>query len=297
MIPSEDHRLAVVTVNYGSNDDTRRLVESLVRLENSDRCRIIVVNNGATNETVGELNELAEHHPIDVLHVEENLHYWGAAAFALERMYPDPQRMPEWVVVCNNDTEVADRFFLNKLFAYDPTRYHVIAPAVLSMTTGRDQNPFLRTGLGVFERFKWKLYFSSYQLARLLLLAYWGRLRVERLLARRRPALSARTNRVASRIYAPHGAWMIFSREYFRLGGKLDRSFRMYGEEITTAEIAKRIGAAVYYCPDLCVFHREHATMGTRLTRAKYQLEREAYRYFCEEYFHPEGGDTHSASS
>ena len=90
---------------------------------------------------------------------------------------------------------------------------------------------------------------------------------------------------------------MIFSREYFRLGGKLDRSFRMYGEEITTAEIAKRIGAAVYYCPDLRVSHREHATTGTRLTRAKYRMEREAYRHFCEEYFHPEGGDTHSASS
>jgi GT2 family glycosyltransferase len=85
-------------------------------------------------------------------------------------------------------------------------------------------------------------------------------------------------------IYAPHGAFMIFSRRYFEAGGYLDGNLFLYGEEISVAEICRSLGLAVIYEPSLCVVHNEHASTGKRITRFTYECQKKALAYITSRY-------------
>lgn len=286
-------RVAFITVNYRNTSVTQAFLESLALLDGSGQCEVAIVDNEADARTRAELAALARRHDgrVHLFHLDENRFYWPGAAFALEQLYSRPELMPEWLIVCNNDIVVTDRRFVTRLLAYDPEKPSVIAPSIVSGVTGSDQNPLLRSELGAFERLKWKVYYTHYLVARLLL----GVHRLWVFLKERRPRIRgdvpSHAEGAEERIYAPHGACVIFSRAYFRKGGYLDTNFALYGEEITVAEIAKRIGAPVVYCPALRVEHRENAATGRKLTRALYRLERQAYAYFQRRYLSPPLGE------
>ncbi|MBI4421983.1 MAG: glycosyltransferase family 2 protein [Gemmatimonadetes bacterium] len=283
----------IITVNYRNAAEAVPLIQGLTRLRDLDACRLIVVNNAATDESAADVERAVE--PLrdraQTLHVRENLFYWGAARFALDRCFPRPATLPDWIIVCNDDVEIRDPSFLSTLLALDPRDHGVIAPSIISTRSQRDGNPFLRSRWGWFERSKWRLYYTHYAVARVLLVAYAARTAIESLfrIGRGDPAGSRARGGHPERIYAPHGAFVIFSRTFFERGGSLDATVRLYAEEITTGEIARRIGVPVVYDPRLRVFHREHATVGDTLTPAKYAMEREAYRHFHEVYWRPAG--------
>lgn len=275
-----------ITVNYRSARSTEGYLASLAALEGIGQCEVAIVDNGADAESRAELGVLAQGYPgrLHLYHLEDNRFYWPGAAFAIERLYPRPELTPDWVVVSNNDIVIPDRGFVATLVGYDPERYGVIAPSILSTATGRDQNPFMRKPMSVVARWKWKAYYTHYVVARSLLA-----LRSLWIGAAEGKGHMGNGGRVTSpgqeeQIYAPHGACVIFSRAYFQRGGYLDANFALYGEEITVAEISRRIGITVVYCPRLQVLHHEHAATGRRLTRALYGMEREAHRYFTRRY-------------
>jgi GT2 family glycosyltransferase len=64
------------------------------------------------------------------------------------------------------------------------------------------------------------------------------------------------------KIYAPHGACIVFSRHYFEAGGNLDYPCFLYGEEFFVAETARRLQLAIVVDPALKITHHEHATTG-----------------------------------
>lgn len=294
-------RIGFITVNYKNPAVTGAFLESLTCLDGFAQCEVAIVDNEADAVTTESLANAARqwNGRVHLFHLEENRFYWPGAAFALEKLYPRPELMPDWLIVCNNDIVVTDRRFVARLLAHDPETACVIAPSIVSAVTGRDQNPFLRRELGAVERLKWKAYYTHYLVARLLL----GVRRLWAFLKEHAPRVGGgrppRAVEAAERIYAPHGACVIFSRAYFCRGGYLDTNFALYGEEITVAEIAKRIGAPVLYCPALRVLHQENAATGRKLTRALYRMEREAHTYFQRRYLSPpvgeEGDPAHAA--
>jgi len=279
-------RVGFITVNYRNATVTSAFVESVARLDGFDQCEVAIVDNAADGASRAALSALAGRHGdrLRLFHLDENRFYWPGAAYALRHLYPVPDLMPDWLIICNNDIEIVDRSFVARLLAYDPERYGVIAPSIRSRESGLDQNPLLRTELGPFERLKWKVYFTHYLAARTLLALHrlWTWARAGWGGARGNGA--PRGVAGEERIYAPHGACVIFSRAFFRRGGYLDTNFALYGEEVTVGEVARRIGAAVVYCPELQVVHHEHLATGRRLTRALYRMEREAHLYFSRRY-------------
>ena len=61
-----------------------------------------------------------------------------------------------------------------------------------------------------------------------------------------------------SPVYAVHGSAIIFSKHFFKAGGKIDKNFKLYCEELSNAEIASKIGCKIFYDPDLKIIHSEH---------------------------------------
>lgn len=281
-------RVEIVTVSYKNHGDTRMFLDSLATLRGYEECHVTVVNNAVDADDLDELNEMAGSFAgsVTMIHSPENLYYWGGANTVVRKVLDSDTEhgSTDWIIVCNNDVLFNDAGFLETLRTYDPSDHGVIAPSIISMATGRDQNPFLRKSPGMLNLIKWRLLFSSFLVARVLLGLRWAVDPMRRLMRPRRP-----TDRAWKRedIFAAHGACMVFSRRYFESGGWLDTTVPMYMEEISTGAIAERIGVPVRFCPDLQVEHREHATTGNGITRLQWSRAKVGFDHLRQHYLSP----------
>jgi hypothetical protein len=177
-------------------------------------------------------------------------------------------------MICNNDIEIPDSGFASRLMLLDPEAYPVIAPEIVSHTTGKLQNPMLDSPPTFRQRLRWRIYDLGFPIATAMLKVH--RLFHDMTRARGNPPRDLQERD----IYAPHGACVILSSAFFDRGGSLDTSVPMFAEELTLAATTARLGMRVRYVPSLRVVHREHSTTGSHLTREKYEMERAARRRF-----------------
>ena len=271
--------IVVITVQYGNFADTAGLAASLAEVHESDKCELVVVDNDTSPQTADmEALQRKAPFPVRVLRPLQNLFYWGGADFALRSLYGSKGPFPRWVIVCNNDVTIGDPDFLQNLLSMNPQTHPIVAPSIISLAAGRDQNPILRDPAGPLKRLKWRIYDIDYRIARTLLAVHGTAKRLSGAMPRRRSRTPTRKS--DQKVYAPHGAFMILSSAFFERGGVLDTTVPMFAEELTIAALAQRLGLPVWYCPGLQVFHREHSTTGANLTRAKYEMERMARRHY-----------------
>ena len=95
------------------------------------------------------------------------------------------------------------------------------------------------------------------------------------------------TRPVASKIkkiYAPHGSFVIFSNQYFKRGGWIDSNYEMYGEEVTTAEIAKKNKIPIFFVPELEVIHVVHSSTKSHSWKREFNYAKTAYLYYKNTY-------------
>ena len=278
--------VCLVTVNYRGTTGIGRLLESLTRLEARQRLRVVIVHNGATARSREDLERIVAGYPgrVEVVYSVENLWYWRAAALVIGKELGNPTLGATWFVVCNDDVVFPDPGFVSTLLTLDADTHAVVAPDIVSETTGERQNPFQRSEMGRWELLKWRLYFAHYFVARALLAAD-ALTRPLRRWRRRRTAEPARLHHSREeRIHAPHGACIVFARSFFERGGVMDTGFTAYGEEMSVAAIAKRLGLPIVFSPQLKVVHGEHSSTGTGLTREKYRIQKQAFGHCLHSY-------------
>ena len=275
-------------MSYKNHGDTRAFLDSLATLRGYEECHVTVVNNAVGAEDLAELKEMADAFAgsVTMTYSPQNLYYWGGANSVVRQMLDSDtgRGRTDWIVVCNNDVLFNDAGFLETLRTYDPSDHGVIAPSIISLATGKDQNPFLRKFPGVLNLIKWRLLFSNFQVARVLLGLRWTVGPVRRLM---RPRQQIDPARKREDIFAAHGAFMVFSRRYFECGGWLDARVPMYIEEISTGAIAEQIGVPVRFCPDLQVQHREHTTTGNEITRLQWSRAKVGFDHLWQHYLSP----------
>jgi GT2 family glycosyltransferase len=274
-VAGETPDVLVVTAQYGNIDDTTSLVASLAQLERPPTLSLIVVDNSREDGLAG-IGNLAGSvsFPLKCVRPGSNLYYWGGAAYALEPFMRNPGSLPRWVMICNNDIVIPDPGFLSRLVSLDPAEYPIIAPEIVSHSTGKRQNPLLDSPPTFRQRLKWWVYDRGFPIATAMLRVH------RRFHDMVPPRGNPRQNLQERDIYAPHGACVILSSAFFERGGSLDTSVPMFAEELTLAATAARLGMAVRYVPSLRVVHREHSTTGPHLTREKYRMERSARRRY-----------------
>ena len=179
-------RVEIVTVSYKNHDDTRVFLDTLATLRGYEECHVTVVNNSVGAEDMAELNEMANSFAgsVTMTYSPENLYYWGGANSVVRQVldFDTGRGRTDWIVVCNNDVLFSDAGFLETLKTYDPSDHGVIAPSIISLATARDQNPFLRKSPGVLNLIKWRLLFSNFHVARVLLGLRWAVEPVRRLM-------------------------------------------------------------------------------------------------------------------
>jgi len=278
---SGDAKVVIIVVNYQGADSTLRFLDSISRLAGFSEVEVIIVDNASADDSATRIRQgIGNLANVSLFQSQDNRGYFGGANWALQQ-YLARGFKPDWVVVCNNDIVFTDSQFLINLFHRDPSSVAVVAPAVIAHLTGVDANPFLRRRPSRWQMQRFRFWLSHYYL---MWFKQWLAPYVRILRHRIGEWRSAATDQVRTRIYAPHGAFIIFSRMFFDAGGTIDDTAFLYAEEFCVGETCYRLDLPVIHDPELRVWHNAHQTTGRMLTRPIYAYQRQGLTHAWQKY-------------
>jgi GT2 family glycosyltransferase len=265
-------RMLVLAVNYESSDVVDQFLASLADAVTPD-VSVRVLDNSERDivDPARAARAFGDKHALEVHRMPKNLGYFGAAAYGHEE-FVRQHGEPAWTIVCNVDL-VIDQAFFRKLHTQAPD---VIAPAILADRTGADQNPHLarrisKTRLRIYEAlFSHPRIYAWYEYA-----AAWKASR----------QTGAKRLQSPVRIYAPHGACIIFPRSYFEAGGTLKHPAFLYGEELFVGEMARSLGIAVRHEPSLIVRHKHQVSTSSIGAARRSEFSRQAVRAILDRFY------------
>jgi len=256
------HKALLICVKYGAGEETAKYLESLSRLQGQSNLHVLIVDN-----TVGGLADLPIDSSCATLRSDENLGYFGGARWGISR-YLEEHPLPDWVIISNVDLLITDPQFLEKLAALKAAPgLGAIAPRISSVLTGRNQNPFMRSRPSAIRMHIYKWLYRSWLALNAHELASAVFHRIRSAVGRSKRTRTKSSPDVGGKIYAPHGSFLILSKEYFAAGGALDFPCFLFGEEIYLAENLRRLNLDVIYEPSLEVVHQEHKS--TKLLKSR----------------------------
>lgn len=268
-------KIGLITVNYNSAEATARLLSDILR-QDLTRCRLCVVvadNSAAAGDLAQVCEAFRDNASILFLPFPSNPGYFGAAHQAFQQTWTgDP---PDWLIVANPDIRILQPGFFTRVAELPPTRGAIIGPRIVSARTGLDQNPFHHRRPSN-SRMNFVRFVLRVPLLRWLLVVQ-SRFRSRLRACFRRTARLPRSEPLA--IYAPHGSFVIFNREYFGLGADLNVGSFLYAEEIYVAESCRRLGMKVVWEPALEVLHEEHVSISLSTAVRRFQVESADYCY------------------
>jgi GT2 family glycosyltransferase len=283
--------LLVLCVNYRNDDEVLQFVRSTLEMDRADLLRFVVADNTDREPTDREDYErkISALGP-NVLSVTKhsNLGYFGGAklGYSAGRQHFGDVGLKA-VLLSNTDIEFPDTTFfddlrreIQKIEEGSKSReIGVLAPRIESSLTGKSQNPLYWQKPSRMKFVALSLIYRCYMFAV-----------VHRLLSKVKAMLLK--SRIASReigeptsVYAAHGSFMIFLREYFGRGKGFDYPEFLFCEEIYVAEQCSASKLKIQYLPALRVIHREHSTTGLIPSRNIVRYLRRSHSFCKNHYF------------
>ncbi len=235
--------VSVITVNYRQAEVTCALLRSLRALRYPN-LEVIVVDNGPTEDS---RRVFAEHFPgLKIIVSRENRGFAGGNNLGLREADGD------FLLLLNNDTEVADGLLENLLRRFDTPGVGAVSPKIryfdqpdriqyagftpVNPLTGRNQ----AIGKGELDR-------GQHDTAR-------------------------------ATPYA-HGAAMMLSRAALEHAGEMPEEFFLYYEELDWCASIRRAGFSVWYEPAASVLHKESISTGRNSPFKTEMLTRSRLRF------------------
>ena len=271
--------ILIITVNYRNTSVTEDFIHSLEKLHEFQRVQLVIVDSASTNATKEELDALLHNSSLhtQIICSDKNTYYWGGVALAIKYLKLEFSVEPKWLIACNNDILFTQQDFLKQLIALDPDKYPVIGPTIYSSVTRKNLNPAMAKPFNIFGKFYYSILFINPKTARLIQI-------IRKMTQKLFYSVFKRSTPTSGKIYAPHGSLMIFSKHFFTRGGWIDDNFKLYGEEISTAEIALNNNLEIHYLPQLEVSHVEHSSTGTNIWQDWFYHAKETYKYLKKAY-------------
>ena len=207
------NNILVITVNYKNTIVTKNFIHSLENLDAIDRVELIVVDSESTQNTKENLQSLLNGSALKTRLIDSvsNTFYWGGVALALKTLDLNYANGPSWIIACNNDILFSQGKLFSKLKELNSTKYHVIAPSILSTKTGENLNPYMVKPINIIGKLYYSIFYLNPITARLI---YNIRKMLQQLFYR----LFNKPIPKPGKIYAPQGSFIIFSNYYFYEG-------------------------------------------------------------------------------
>ncbi len=249
-------KVGVLVVSYQNNPELLAFLQHLSEFAKDHIDHVVATANGLDDKDVTTLaTGVSGLMPgrLSLIAGLQNPGYFGGAALGwldLQALGP----VPDWIIVTNDDVRFAPDFFLN-LAKAPLENTAVLAPDIVVPASGVHQNPLYEKKPPA-HRLRLLLWLHTHPVVMRAFMVFRA---IRQRLSMKRVSTSPP---LRHEVYAPHGACIVFSRQYFQRGGSLDYPGFLYGEEFFVAETARQLGLAIYMEPTLRVAHMEHASTG-----------------------------------
>ena len=260
-------KIAVVVLNYMNYQETVFCIDSVL-LQKNNSFRIIVVDNGSSNESFQILKEKYCHNRlVHVIKARKN--YGFAKGNNIGIQYARQRLQADFVLLINSDTVMRDENYISTLLSHDEKSVGVIGSEIV-LRNGRKQRLYYEY-VGFPETLIYYLYLLSTLYGLNVLENH-----MERLLRKRKKEQML------------HGSAFMLTPLFLEVyDGLYSRTF-LYGEEILLYIMCKRAGLRQIYVSDTNIFHKEDQSskflLGNRCSvKEKYALQ--SYKYVVWESF------------
>jgi len=265
-------------INYNTDDHVIRLLESIItanKFTNLDINVHVIDNSKKTKDDEDTFRKRVQSKGAFLHSSGDNLGYFGCIPIAQDIL---KQTDADCVVYCNPDLFLSSDFFveLKSVLNYKG----VVAPSIISIEEGFDQNPKYINRLSRFKMCRLKVIFSN----SFLYLLYFGIYRFKELLFSIKSKRKHNFSTQMFSIYAPHGAIFIFTDVSFFKNLSPYPCF-LFGEEIYIAEEAMRNGINIYYTPGVKVYDSRHASISKLNNNYIRKLHYRSIDYLLKNYY------------
>lgn len=227
------YSICILTLNQ--LELTKKCLLSLMNTDFSDRTEIIIVDNGSTDGTQEWLVDFQNNYNTDEVRIlvllnKENRGCTGG------RNQACGLAVGEYVVILDNDVEVIQNDWLNKLMEFYQKQSENIGIVGPKMLYPQEPDKIQQIGLGVTKNGK---------------VGYWGQGKLRE---------DPQFNEPRELQGYPAACWLM-KRELFEKYGYFDDVY--YPVNLEDVDFCYRIrekGYKIMYCPDVEMFHYEHAT-------------------------------------
>ena len=136
-----ENSLGCFTVlHYGNSDVTKRCVDSLLKLNRINECKILILDNDLRFDYKEEFDKL--YSSCENIHTFKSKSNWGFTE-ANNFLYTEAKKFnPKFIVVLNNDIEILQKDFIGLLIEkIKLDKYYVIGPDIFKPSTLDHQSP------------------------------------------------------------------------------------------------------------------------------------------------------------
>ena len=269
-------KIAFVILNYNTYEETKECILSIEDKLDTKDYRIVIVDNCSRDGSVGKIAEFIKgKNQIELIENSENIGF--AKGNNVGITYVNQNYNPEYVVVCNSDTELIQRNLVARLDTeYQKSGFALLGPLVLMGNNRYDLSPMtMPTDEQVKQKikelkksealFKTHMYYpyraANYLKRRICHKSAWSVVSGQNI-----DFCKYQMNLPIS------GCFMVFSRKAFDyIDGFDERTFLFYEDYILYLKLQK-LGLTVVYEPQIMVYHRGEAAFGSFLKTRRREM-------------------------
>jgi GT2 family glycosyltransferase len=243
-----------IGINYKTPEKVIRWMNSIIR---NDFNQLIIIVDNSGSENIGLPKKIRQIGYKNAIYLDtgKNLGYFNGAEYAYKYIKSFKFTFA-WMIVSNVDVELNSMLSSEILRKYEnDSNIGVLAPAIISVDTGLDKNPYR-----IYRAVKRNLIIKKFVFSNILLASIYGILsKIRNLIlniSRQRQVLV----KEGDAIYLPYGACLIFSNKYFKSECKIDYPLFLFGEELYVAEQCREKNLKIIYSPGIKFLNYEHAS-------------------------------------
>lgn len=237
-------KVAVVTVNYNTEKDTKNLLTSLKRIEKGNfHLQIIIVDNGSQTPFRLESHEKKEN--ITLLRSEENMGFAGGYNIGIRTAL---DQGADYILIINNDTKVYSDMLKNLMKTLESdSKIGAVIPKIY-FAKGHE---FHKDRYKSDELGKVIWYAGGFTDWKNIGSVHRGVDEVDR----------GQFDKIEPVGFAT-GCCILFKREVLEKAGLFDERYFLYFEDADLSERIKRAGFSIYYVPTAMLIHINAASSG-----------------------------------
>ena len=264
-------------INYNNSNEVISFVDTQLALQKNADYKVVIVNYGDQKIQPYDIKNIT-HDKVWIINPEKNLGYLNGAHYAYEYYIEHSKSNPELVILCNTDIEFCSEYFIQNLQTFKINNVGIIGPEIKSSLTGHFQNPIYEKRPDRIRLKIWLMFFSTY----LTYLLYQSGAYLKRIIGN---SLTSKPTEDEREVYAVHGSFIIFTKEFFANNCTLKYPLFLYCEELYLAEQCRIKNLKVVFLPSQKIIHHEHSTSGIFKNRKHVSWLYKSVRFIVQTYF------------